>query len=800
MKAPLVLTSFIALVSCSALALAANAPIPIAELKRTDLVSFDREVLPFLSDNCLACHCQSTKKGGLNLETPELMLKGGENGPAIVPKNAMESLALQAAAHLDADLAMPPRDNKAKAKNLTPEQLALFKLWIDQGAKPSLKVDRKLDWQPMPATLGAIVSVAVTADGQFAACARANRVCIYHLPSGRAVLNEVADRDQVNAVAFNPDGTLLATGGYREVKLWRRVPIEGKPAESLAGATGKITRGDGQRSVTVEGSVAKLCDAEGKVIGELRGNRFARELIDERDRALQIETGNVAYRKEVAATAGKALETARERVKKSAEAITPKQQEAAAKQKGLADAKSARTALEQTLATAVADLSKAEALLQTSATKAAQLAAAAAEAIKGAAAVDANKLATEAAAVFQEAAKTRTDRDQREALRKQTTEKIEAANKAVADAEEAVKKAETAKDAAATELELAHEEEKKTDGSAKEANAAIATEEAQRKKAEEALQTARQAATATEQPILAAAFSPDGATVATAGDDQFIHTWSAENGAAFDVLKGHKAAITALAFAPNGELISTASDGAALAWKISPEWKLERTIGASEGKSPFADRVNAVAFSPEGKLLATGGGAPSRGGEIELWDAATGRLVREVPNPHTDAVLALEFSPDGKLLASGAADKMARILDVATGKIVRSFEGHTHHVLALSWSADGRTLATAGADNLVKIWDAATGDRKKNIEGYEKEVTGVRFAGTGSELVTSSGDNKVRRVGLDGKEIRAFPEVSDFMESAAVTPDGKLVVAGGQDSVLRVWDANDGKTLLAFPR
>jgi len=125
-----------------AVAFAAKAPIAIAELKRATPVDFDREVRPFLSDNCLSCHCQTTTKGGLNLETPELMLKGGDSGAAITPQKGSESLILQAAAHLDDDLAMPPRDNKAKAKNLTPEQLGLLKLWIDQGAKASPKTER----------------------------------------------------------------------------------------------------------------------------------------------------------------------------------------------------------------------------------------------------------------------------------------------------------------------------------------------------------------------------------------------------------------------------------------------------------------------------------------------------------------------------------------------------------------------------------------------------------------------------------------------------------------------------------
>ena len=790
---------------------ASAAPLEIAPLTRTAPVDFEREVAPFLRDNCFSCHCKTTTKAGLNMETPELMLKGGDTGPSLKPGKAAESLLLQAAAHQDDDLKMPPRDNKAKAKNLTPPQLALLRLWIDQGAKASPKSERVLQWQPLAEGVGAIFSVAITPDAQFAACSRANRISIYHVPSGRLVANEAAHRDQVNALAFSPDGTLMASGGYREVKLWRRANPEGKPAPqpaAAASAAGKISRGDGQRTVTIEGSVAKLNGADGKVIAELRGNRHVREFADERDRALQVETGNIAFRKAAVATAEKAMQAAQERAKKSTDAVAPKQQELTAKEKALADAKTAKAALDKTLADAEAELKKADEKLQAAAAKGAQLSVSATDALKGTAAVDAAKLVADASAALQDAAKSRAEREQREAQRKQAADKIEPAAKVIATAEDAVKQAATAKEVAGTELRLAKAEQEKSTALLEETKAAVDTAEAARKKAEESLQSARNAATAAEQPIRTAAFSPDGITLATAGDDQLIHTWSAGNGTAFDVLKGHKAPVAALAFSPDGELTSTAADGVSLAWSLTPAWKNERTIGSDGGSSPFADRVTALAFSPDGKFLAIGGGEPSRGGEIKIWDIQSGGtaaqsapvFAREFPNIHTDTVLALEFSADGKFLASGAADKLARVIDLSSGKVVKSFEGHTHHILGLAWSLDGRTLATAGADSVVKVWDFTTGDRKMNIEGYDKEVTSVHFAGAGEQLITSSGDNKVRLVGLDGKEVRTFPDVADFMQSAAVSADGKTVIAGGQDGVLRAWNAADGRALGAFKK
>ena len=217
---------------------AADAPnpksIPIAKVKHAGPVDFEREVLPILKNNCLACHNQTKPKGGLVLETPPTILKGGDGGPAVVPKKPGESLLLKAASHQDPDLMMPPADNKVAAQPLKPEELGLLQLWIEQGAKGEVRASAPIVWQPVPSGLSAIYAVALTRDGQFAACGRGNQIFVYHVPTGRlaARLNDpqlqktsnagAAHRDTVNALAFSPDGTTLASGGYREVKLWRR--------------------------------------------------------------------------------------------------------------------------------------------------------------------------------------------------------------------------------------------------------------------------------------------------------------------------------------------------------------------------------------------------------------------------------------------------------------------------------------------------------------------------------------------------------------------------------------------------
>ncbi|MBI3881676.1 MAG: hypothetical protein HY301_16630 [Verrucomicrobia bacterium] len=966
------------------------AGIPIATVKR-GTVDFDRDVLPILKASCLACHNKTSAKADLNLETPATILKGGENGRAVKPKHGAESLLILAASH-QADPPMPPKDNKANAPDLTPEQLGIIRLWIDQGAKASTLAAKPIEWQPLPPGLNPIYAVALTGDGQFAACGRANQIFIYHLPSGQlatrltdaALLKSglyaqpgVAHRDLVQSLAFSPDGTRLASGSYREVKLWRRpqnvqtmnlknvapksatalatsadckwlatggddgavklwsLP-SGKPAKTftglrgavssvkfshdgaklaaaasdktlavwtvadgkvfaqatntpvihalawlddgkqfaagcadnlirlwklpdatkgelvstkeLKGHTGAVTaldstpaatnqllsgsadgsmrawdvakgesvrefkhgvavtavamRGDKKRFAAAGGTnVVKLWDAEGKVVAELKGNRFANELVAGRERGLTLATNEVVFRKDGLKSAETNLTALVERVKKAGETNDAAFKSFGEKEKGFKEASDAKAAAEKTIEE-FAPVKRAQEALE-AADKAAKQAEADAQAAKEKPdKVAAEKLAADAVAKTKAATEAKALADNLSAetkdKRKPAEDKLAEAVKKFEEAEKAFKKAETAKAQTEHELQLASAAKAKADQSVADAKAALASAESGFKQAEGDLAAARQAATNEEKPIRALAFSPDNLTLATAGDDQLIHAWSAETGAAFDVLKGQAGAVSAITFAGAERVASIASDRTAVVWEIKPAWTLERTLGSGDASSPLVDRVNAVRFSPDGKWLATGGGDPSRSGELKLWEVATGKLAKTFTNIHSDAVFALDFSRDGKFLASGAADKFARVTDLATGKVVKSFEGHTHHVLGVSLRADGRTLATAGGDNVVKIWDVPTGDRKKNIEGQSKEATSVQFIGVGDQALVSSGDRRVRIVRAQGDEVRAFEGPKDFVYGSAATADGAVVIAGGAEGVLHVFNGTNGQTLRAY--
>src|SRR4051794_25796634 len=167
----LVLCSFHLLAEDSPPPDAQRKPIAIAKIDRKTPVDFEKEILPVLKNNCLACHNRTTTKADLVLETPQDILKGGESGKVVVPKRSGDSLLLKIASHQVKPM-MPPQNNKVEAADLTSEELGLLKLWIDQGAKGEVHGQGPVVWQALPEGVDPIYAVALSLDGQLAACAR----------------------------------------------------------------------------------------------------------------------------------------------------------------------------------------------------------------------------------------------------------------------------------------------------------------------------------------------------------------------------------------------------------------------------------------------------------------------------------------------------------------------------------------------------------------------------------------------------------------------------------------------------
>jgi WD40 repeat protein len=871
-------------------------------------LDFAADILPIFRSNCLACHNVKDAKGDLVLETPAGIRKGGESGPAAEPGKADASQLLQSASHL-AKPFMPPKNNKVGAEPLKPAQLAIIKLWIDQGMKGDGVVRKgPIEWQPLPEGLNPILAVAVTPDGQFAACSRANQIFIYHIPSRQLVTRltddpaklGLAHRDLVQSLAFSNDGKLLASGGYREVKLWQRpepavrlsladiaaktiavspngkllaaagednlirlfeMPA-GKPLRQLAGHAGAISSlqfsADSAKlfSASADKSICVWNAADGTRLGKidtpaavsamtiLGDGRIVTGAPDNvlrvwdaaNPQPLRSITGHTAaittlalvpgtpsqfisgsldgtVRRWNAADGKPLLKPLNHGGPVSAVAVRPdgkrivsagpnhiaKLWDAAdgrelASIRGDRDANQLAQQRERALAAANAEVAYFKARLD-EATKRKT-----AETLAVTKAADARtaaeKAKTESEKAFAEktaAAKALADAPDK----KEVASKLKQADKAAADAEKIFKQAQqafTSLDKALLAAKASLAKDEKEIAAAKDSQQS-ADARATQGKAD--LDAARKAAADAEQPITTVAFSPDNLTLFTAGPDGLVRSWSADTGLACETLRGHAGAVLALAMAPDGSILSASADRSVKIWDTSAAWKLLRTLG-SDADSSFVGRVSALAFSPDNAILVTGGGIPSRSGELKLWAISTGSLLREISDAHSDTIYGLSFSGDGKLLASCAADKFVKVFSMPEGKLIRPFEGHTHHVLGVSFRHDGRMLLSAGADNVMKLWDVVAGEQKKTITGYNAEITSVHYVGFTDSALITTGDGQVRLIREDGGQGRNFDAGGALIYAAAVTPDGLTILAGGDDGILRLWDGRDGKPLAVF--
>jgi WD40 repeat protein len=265
-------------------------PIKVVTLDRKEPVSYERDVEPILLNKCSFCHSGNVKEGKLDLGSFEGLMKGGKRGGPVVAGKSAESLLCKLSGKTQKPF-MPPRGEEP----LTPEELAVFKLWVDQGARPPVGVRAKarVVLQAPPPAVHPVRGLAVSPDHSAVAVGRGNRVDVYDTTSGerlRALTDPelrtpdgkplpAAHLALVESLAWSPDGELLASGSYREVTLWD--VVTGQVRRRLTGfadrvvalafsADGKLLA-TGGGAPTEEGEV-KVFEADtGKLVAELKG-------------------------------------------------------------------------------------------------------------------------------------------------------------------------------------------------------------------------------------------------------------------------------------------------------------------------------------------------------------------------------------------------------------------------------------------------------------------------------------------------------------------------------------------------
>ncbi|MDB5347239.1 MAG: domain, G-beta repeat [Schlesneria sp.] len=907
-------------------------------------VEFEKDIQPILDEKCVACHNVAIAESKLILEDVPAILKGGKRGPAVIAKDPTKSLMYLVAARA-IDPVMPPLPNKVSAAAFTPQELGLLKKWIEEGAVQGMGSGTTVvPWQAVPSNLTSIYSVALSTWGRWAACGRANQIDLYDVATGEYVTrlqdpalltikqgdkafypHGAAHRDFVHALAFNPQENILASAGYREVKLWQRAENvqRGAYAEEAA-ATALAVSPDGKwlaigradNSIKLQ----SLIDTNNKKVlaghaGPVMGLQFSADstklFSGSKDKSVRLwnvadgqQAGILETPQEVTALAlnldGTRLFSGHAgdhfirgwaipfEAPKPAEGDKPAEPvKPVVEMKGHGGPVSALSLLLPAgtqLVSASADatwrvweISNGNAVrnqnhgapitgLSVKADGLFLVTAGGANArlwkidgnpvaeLKGNIGAQRNVLKiTDDDAVaksrvqladvgFKAAEKNFKEREEatKKAIEaKGTMEKalneakpkeqtalaaVEAAKKelegkpddaelkkkvtdgqaAAAKETDAVKKAQEAFDSTVKTIAQSEKGQQSADEQQKQAKTLLDAETAAAKAVETVFNQAKADLPPLEsKPVKSATFI--GNTIATAGDDGTIRLWSGLNGKPLEELIGHKAPVGLMVTGPDHLLIAASDDKAVIAWDANPAWKLIATLGPPAenvldlSKSTFISRVLSLAFSPDGKLLATGGGDPSRSGELILWNVESKAMVRNLIDAHSDTVFGIEFSRDGKYLVSGAADKFVKQFEVETGKLVRSYEGHTHHVLGVSWKGDGSRIASAGADNAIKIWNVETGEQHRTIQNYSKQVTSIHFIGATDNVISGGGDKTVKmHRANDGGNYRNFGGMPDFVYAVASTRDEAIVIAGGEDGVLRVWNGTNAQELFKF--
>jgi len=314
------------------------------------------------------------------------------------------------------------------------------------------------------------------------------------------------------------------------------------------------------------------------------------------------------------------------------------------------------------------------------------------------------------------------------------------------------------------------------------------------------------------EEVRSIAFSPDDKTLAAGSADGTVQLWDVASGHHFaDLSEQIVFPVYSVAFSPDGTMLASGDQGNVDYFETIKLWdvasgKEVRTLSLltfeEDGRT---DSVYSVAFSPDGKTLASG----SYAGTVKLWDVASGEELSTLLSVSTDTggaysgwytVYSVAFSPDGKILASaGGVDGKVKFWDVTSGTLLRTLNGSTD-AIAVAFSPDGKILAS-GEEAGIKLWDVASGKELYTLSDHNMGLSftfspdGQMLAATGSisigtEIGRSPGDGAVVLWDVtSGEKLSILPHGDDtfFVLSVTFSPDGKFIASSADDGQVHLW-------------
>jgi WD40 repeat protein len=241
------------------------------------------------------------------------------------------------------------------------------------------------------------------------------------------------------------------------------------------------------------------------------------------------------------------------------------------------------------------------------------------------------------------------------------------------------------------------------------------------------------------------AFFPDGQWLVVGGGNT-LKFWKVSTGE--QPYAGLSAEVNSVAISPDGMTLAVGEGNGEirLLQKVFNNMESFTTIKNLTGHDKS---IQEVTFSPDGTQLASA----SQGNSVKVWEVQSGQLLHDLRGHyqgrwywHGDSghVHSVAFSPDGKLLASGSSDLTIKLWEVSTGKELRTLRGHTDTVYSVAFHPDGKVLASASKDKTIKLWEVSTGQELQTLTGPEDAITSVTFSPDGQLLVSGSWDKTIR--------------------------------------------------------
>jgi WD40 repeat protein/DNA-binding SARP family transcriptional activator len=295
----------------------------------------------------------------------------------------------------------------------------------------------------------------------------------------------------------------------------------------------------------------------------------------------------------------------------------------------------------------------------------------------------------------------------------------------------------------------------------------------------------------------AAVFSPDGNSVILGAGLGSVRVWDIRPQPEFPVFRGHTDAVSGVAFSPDGKYLATGGHDGLRLWNAKTGQPLR----------VFSDTHSVgygVKFSSDGRYLLSGNYA----GVASLWDVDTGAEVQRLVLTPTVQIYTVDFSPDGKFILTGGSDRvnstpsMAHVRNIQTGDVTLWLKTHVSDSLVtrVTFSPDGQYILTAhGNPSAARLWDAKTGQEIRQFPGHIGWVNGAVFSPDGQTIATANDDGTVCLWDTKtGKEIRQFIGHSGVVWSVTFSRDGRYLASASADGTARLWDVQTGQELRRY--